>query len=735
MAIKSNQKPQLQDKPIDLILDGILIPLIFIALVLIKIGNFIFWLLKIFLRLPRLPRFKLPTFPKITISLPKITPLRVPRFPRIFLPRLSLRLRWFMVGTLFTLIFVFLPYQAFVWLTSLPHPQLLSVREIPVTTKIFDRHGFLLYEIYAEQNRIPVPLKDIPQSLKEATIAIEDKEFYNHPGFSVRGILRASKEIIFNHKLQGGSTITQQLIRSALLTPELTLNRKIKEILLSFWAERLYNKNQILEMYFNQVPYGGTAWGVEAAAQTYFGKKVSDLDLAEAAFLAGLPSAPSVYSPFGSQPELGLDRQQEVLSKMVEQGFITKDQELEAGQEKLTFAPPKTEIKAPHFVMFVKDLLEKNYGPRLVQTGGLQVITSLDLPTQEMAQEIVSQETEKLTPLRVGNGAALITNPQTGEILAMVGSRDYFDLEKEGNVNIALAKRQPGSSIKVVNYTLALERGFTAASILDDSPITFQVAGQPAYTPVNYDGKFHGKIPLRQALANSYNVPAVKVLAQLGVTNMIAKGKDMGINSWQDESRYGLSLTLGGGEVTMLDMARVYGTLANAGQREDLTAILKVSDYKGQVLEEFRPKPGFPATSPAVAFILANILADNNARTAAFGPNSLLSVPGKTVSVKTGTSNDLRDNWAIGFTPSFVVVTWVGNNNNSPMSRVASGVTGATPIWQQIMANLLKDKPDETLSPPEDIVKVAVCDHSEFFIRGTERNVVCALRPSPSPSL
>lgn len=767
MATKGKQKPQLQDEPIDLILDGVLIPLIFVALLLIKIGNFILLLLKIFPRFLKFPHFKLPTFPQITLSLPKISlpktvipgkpwpkvsppKISLPKInlPGISLPRPSLRLRWFILGIFFSFLFIFIPYQAWVFLSSLPRPQLLSTREIPMTSKIFDRHGFLLYEIYAEQNRIPVTLSEIPNSLKEATIAIEDKEFYNHPGFSVRGILRAAKEIVLNHEIQGGSTITQQLVRSALLTPELSLNRKLKEIILSFWAERLYNKNQILEMYFNQVPYGGTAWGVEAASELYFGKKVSELDLAESAFLAGLPSAPSVYSPFGSHPEQGLSRQKDVLRKMVEQGFISPQQEFTADEEKLIFAAPKTEIKAPHFVMYVKDLLEKKYGPRLVQAGGLQVTTSLDLSLQETVQKIVSAEIEKLTPLNVGNGAALVTNPKTGEILAMVGSRDYFGSAEPkvassdsdasfgqpfgGNFNVTTALRQPGSSIKVVNYALALEKGFTAATILDDSPITFRVAGQPSYTPVNYDGKFHGKIPLRQALANSYNVPAVKVLAQLGVNNMIAKGQAMGIGSWQDESRYGLSLTLGGGEVTMLDMARVYGTLANQGERKDLTAVLKVSDYSGKILEEFGEKPGTQAISPSVAFILSNILADNQARIPAFGANSLLNVPGKTVSVKTGTSNDLRDNWAIGFTPSFVVVTWVGNNSNAPMSWVASGVTGATPIWQQIMISLLSDKADEPILPPPDVIKLTVCGRSDFFIIGTEKNIACPL-PSPSP--
>lgn len=737
MARKSRQNLQKKLRPITII-DRVLIPLLIILAILIKIGDGVRWIFRTILRTSlllrrirvKLPKIKFPKPPKprvptIKISLPK---------PKIIFPRIKPQWKWFLTGIFFTFIFIFIPYQSWLALKSLPHPRLLSVREIPVTTKIFDRNGFLLYEIYAEQNRTPVSLAEIPKFLKEATIAIEDRDFYTHPGFSVKGIVRAAKEIILTRRLQGGSTITQQLVRSALLTPEASLVRKTKEIILSFWAERIYSKDQILEMYFNQVPYGGTAWGVEAAAQTYFGKDVTRLSLAESAFLAGLPSAPSVYSPYGTHPELGTLRQQEILRKMVEQGFITNQQEEEARSEKPEFIPPKTEIAAPHFVMYVKELLEKKYGPRLVSMGGLRVTTTLDLPTQEMAQEIVANEVEKLAGLRVGNGAALVTNPKTGEILSMVGSKDYFNLEEEGNVNIALSLQQPGSAIKVVNYAVALQKDFTAATILDDSPITFKVAGQPPYTPVNYDGKFHGKIPLRAALGNSYNVPAVKVLSRLGVENMIEQGRKMGITSWKDKSRFGLSLTLGGGEVTMLDMARVYGTLANEGKRQELAAILKVSDYKGQVLEEARARQGLAAIPPGVAFILANILADNQARAAAFGTNSLLVIPGKTVSVKTGTSNDLRDNWAIGFTPSYVVVTWVGNNNNSPMSWVASGITGATPIWHQVMKNLLEDKEDEPIFPTEGIVKATVCGRTEYFIKGTEKNIACPPPPSPSPT-
>ncbi|MCL4382477.1 MAG: transglycosylase domain-containing protein [Patescibacteria group bacterium] len=735
--------------------DVLVLPFVLLFFFLIKIGDTVRWffkvlwqLIKIFLSLrlklphPYFPRYRLPTLPKLRISLPKIS---LPQ-PQIKLPSLKGRPQGqgFILGVFFTLIFVLLPYETWLMLEKLPHPQLLAVREIPVTTKIFDRNGFLLYEIYAEQNRTPVTLAEIPPFLKQATIAIEDKEFYNHLGFSPRGILRATREIILHRRIQGGSTITQQLIRSALLNQEVTLPRKIKEIILSFWAERIYSKDQILEMYFNQVPYGGTAWGIEAASHTYFGKSVKDLNLAEASYLAGLPASPSVYSPFGIHPEQGLTRQKEVLQRMMEDSYLDETAKLKAEETKLQFATPKTEIKAPHFVMYIKDLLERKYGSRLVQMGGLRVTTTLDLPTQEIAQSLVTNEVERLKSLNVGNGAVLITNPKTGEILAMVGSKDYFGASSslsfkqfEGAFNVTLALRQPGSSIKVVNYALALTNGLTAATVLDDTPATFQVPGQPPYTPKNYDGKFHGQVTLREALANSYNVPAVKILAQMGVKKMIEQGKKMGIASWPDENRYGLSLTLGGGEVTMLDMARVYGTLANQGEKEELVSLLKITDYKGQVLEEHRSSQGETVLPAGVAFILSNILADNHARSAAFGLNSLLVVPGKTVAVKTGTSNDLRDNWAIGFTPSYVVVTWVGNNDNSPMNWVASGVTGATPIWQQLMINLLKDKPDELILPGEDILRADVCGKSEYFLKGTFKNLSCPSRltvePSPSP--
>jgi len=391
--------------------------------------------------------------------------------------------------------------------------------------------------------------------------------------------------------------------------------------------------------------------------------------------------------------------------------------------------------------MYVKQLLEEAYGPRLVEQGGLRVTTSLDITLQDKVQEIVRSNIDALSAYHVGNGAAVVTDPRNGQILAMVGSRDYFDLENDGNVNLALSLRQPGSSIKVVTYAEALETGMTAATLINDAPIVYQSAGTTPYTPVNYDGKFHGLVPLRSALANSYNIPAVKTLAAIGIPAMMAKAKLMGINSWStDPSNYGLSLTLGSAEVTMLDMARVYDTLANGGTRVDLNPILEVKDYEGHVLNDTQTPQSIAAVNPGVAWILSNILADNAARTPAFGPNSGLVIPGKTVSVKTGTTNDKRDNWADGYTPSYTVIVWVGNNDNTPMNQaIASGITGATPIWHDIMTELLKDRPDEVALQPNTVTSMPCYNNRvEYFIQGTEppggRCVpIPTITPTPTP--
>lgn len=628
---------------------------------------------------------------------------------------------------------------------DLPSPTKLGRYDIPLSTKIYDRNGTLLFDIFAEQNRTPVPLSDIPQVVQQATIAIEDKDFYRHGGINpIGGMLRALYATITGKRLQGGSTITQQLVKSALLTPERTLTRKIKEIILAFWMEMLYPKKKILELYLNQVPYGGTAWGIETASEKYFGKTVKELTLGEAALLAGLPQAPTLYSPFGAHPELSASRQKEVLRRMVEDGYISQAHADEAAQQKLEFKQ-ETGIQAPHFVMYVKGILEEKYGQHLVERGGLKVTTTLDFNVQEYAQATVTAEVAKLQNLRVSNGAALITKPATGEILAMVGSTDYF-ASPSGSFNVTTGLRQPGSSIKPINYAIGIEnREITPATMFLDVPSCFANINLPAYCPKNYDGKFHGPVQARFALGNSYNVPAVKMLYLNSVHTMVASASAFGLDTIVDPDRYGLSLTLGGGEVRMTDMAEAFSIFANAGIRRDLVAILKVIDKDGKILEEYKDPnldkdvpsqlllSGDRVVSTETAFLMSHILLDNNARTAAFGPSSALVIPGHAVSVKTGTTDDLRDNWTIGYTPQFLAITWVGNNDNTPMNQaLVSGVTGAAPIWNKLMRKVLEGKADIWPKQPEGIVSAQICEISgllptdagcttrtEFFIKGT----------------
>lgn len=599
-------------------------------------------------------------------------------------------------------------------------PKVTSIASLdnsPQSSKIYDRNGELLYTIYAQRNQTFVPIDKIPKDIQLATIAIEDKDFYHHGAIDIRGIARALYANTFKGDFQGGSTITQQLVKNSLLSQERTVTRKIREVILAYVVEALYSKDEILEMYLNKVSYGGTAYGVEAASQTYFGKPASQLTLAESAYLAGLPEAPSVYGPFGARPELGKTRQEEILTAMQAQGYISPKEKASAEKAEITFSELQNKIKAPHFVFYVKDLLTQKYGAQVVEQGGLEVITSLDLKTQDMAQLAVASEVAKLEPNNVTNGAALITDPGTGEILAMVGSRDFFDSENDGNVNVTIAKRQPGSSIKPINYATGLIKGFTASTPLIDNATCFPTPGQKPYCPVNYDGKYHGITHMRDALANSYNIPAVKMLKANGIDSMIATASAMGITTFDEPERYGLSLTLGGGEVKMIDMAQAFGVFANLGYKVNLQPILKVTDKTGKVLEEYDPpkKPierGEKVIPEGVAFIISHILQDNGARTPAFGANSPLKINGYPVSVKTGTTNDYRDNWTIGYTPSFLTVVWVGNNDNSQMRGVVSGISGAAPIWHEIMESLLEGTDPEPLRQPASVVGKNICADS-----------------------
>lgn len=641
-------------------------------------------------------------------------------------PSFLYKFKFLLIGFILSSLFIFLPLVFFIFISELPNPSNLSVKNIPKTTKILDRNGVLLYEIYVNQNRTIVRLSELPRFLKDATIAIEDKDFYTHPGFDLRGIIRAFVTNIKKEGFQGGSTITQQLIKSAFLTPDINIARKIKEVVLAFWAERTYTKNQILELYFNYVPYGGTTWGASSASEVYFGKKVQNLTLGEAAFLAGLPRAPSVYSPYSGNKVLWKKRQKEVLDAMVRLSYIKKDQADAAYKEELVFNSPSVPLKAPHFVMYVKDLLVKKYGLSEVERGGLQIKTSLDLQTQAMVEKTVADEVANDVALNIGNGAALVTNPQNGDVLAMVGSKNYFDKENDGNVNITTSLRQPGSTIKLITYTLGLSEGLTEATLLDDSPLTIVYPGAPPYVPVNYDGQFRGKVTLRMALGNSFNIPAVRLAQKYGVEKIVRFGREMGVSSWTDSSRYGISITLGGAETTMTDLATAFGTIANKGKRIDLDPVLEIQDAYGKEIYKKSPQPR-QVVDEGVAFIISDILADNSARILEFGANSALVVPGRRVSVKTGTTDYKRDNWTVGFAEDRLVATWVGNNDNTPMNQaLASGITGAAPMWNKIISTLLKDVQESPVIVPENVIKKPCGGREAYFIKGTEGSAMCS---------
>ncbi len=599
-----------------------------------------------------------------------------------------------------------------VWmLRDIPNPRKLSSGDFPESSQIFDRNGKLIYEIYTDKRRQEATLESVPEKLVLATLAIEDAGFYKHFGFDVRGILRGLYRTIIQGRLQGGSTLTQQLVKNALLSPERTWGRKIKEAILTLATEIMYSKKEILEMYLNQTPYGGTLWGVETAARGIFNKEVTDLNLAEAALLAGLPGSPTRYSPF-AHPDAAKKRQEMVLARMEELKYISLKEKQTAEAEKLNYYVKKDKLSAPHFVFYVKEKLIEKYGLKKVTEGGLKVWTTLDLDLQNYTQEQVVNEVGKLNKYNVTNGAALVTESRSGQILAMVGSKDYFANDIEGKYNVVTALRQPGSSIKPLNYAVGIETGkVTAASIFNDAGTCFQVENQKAYCPTNYGNKYYGIQNLRQSLANSLNIPAVKMLKINGLANFVASASAMGISTFNNPDDFGLSLTLGGGEVYMTDMGTAFGALANMGVRQALTPILKVTDKNNKVLEEYKYVPGERVLSAATAFIISEILSDDGARNMVFGSGSMLNIKKHPeVAVKTGTTNDLRDNWTVGYTPDYVTVTWVGNNDNSKMSGVVSGTSGAAPIWNKVMTKLLEDKTVKRFPKPEGVTGITVCN-------------------------
>jgi len=594
---------------------------------------------------------------------------------------------------------------------NIPNPKKLSSGEYSETSQIFDRNGALLFEMYSDKRRTSVSLDEVPESVIKATLAIEDNNFYHHHGFDVKGILRGLYRTTVEKRLQGGSTLTQQLVKNGLLTPERTWKRKAKEAILTVITELLYSKDQILEMYFNQTPYGGTIWGISAATKGIFNKELKDITLAEATLLAGLPGSPTKYSPF-VHPDAAKQRQELVIKRMEDLKYITKEEADKARAEPLNYYVSKSNIKAPHFVFYVREYLVEKYGAKVVNEGGLKITTSLDLAIQDYAQEVVASEIAKLTKYNVTNGAVVITAPKTGEVLAMVGSKDYFANDIDGKYNVTTALRQPGSSIKPLNYAVGIETGkATAASIFEDGPTCFGVENQKNYCPTNYGGAYHGIQTLRNSLGNSLNIAAVKMLKLNGLETFVASASAMGISTFKNASDYGLSLTLGGGEVMMTDMATAFGVLANQGVRQDLNTIIKVVGKDGKVLEELNYVPGDRVLSRETSYIISHILSDDGARGMVFGRGSMLNIKDHPeVSVKTGTTNDLRDNWTIGYTQDYVTTVWVGNNDNSKMRGIASGTTGASPIWGKIMTYLLKEKQVKKLTRPADVVGMNVCN-------------------------
>lgn len=610
-------------------------------------------------------------------------------------------------------LFFFLSGAVLLWASTLEIPDLKSIetRKVEQSTKIYDRTGkVLLFDLHDNAQRTIVPIEEISRQVKNATVAIEDAEFYQHGGIKISSIIRAVLVNLgsFGYE-QGGSTITQQVVKNSLLTTDKTVARKIKEWVLAIKLDQTLPKEKILELYLNESPYGGAVYGIEEAAQTFFGKTSSEVSLAEAAYLAAVPQAPTYFSPYGNHRDALEERKNLVLSRMRDLEFITDEEYQEAKKEKVVFAPPKdSSIIAPHFVFFVREYLENKYGKRSIEEDGYRVITTLDATLQSYAEGVVNQYAlDNQEKFNAENAALVAIDPRTGEILTMVGSRNYFDKDIDGNFNVALAKRQPGSSFKPFVYAAALEKGYTPETVVFDLKTQFSTACRydslneenPCYSPNNYDGVFHGPMTLRNALAQSVNVPAIKVLYLVGIDNAIRLARDMGISTLTNAAQYGLTLVLGGGEVTLLDMTSAYATFANNGERIPPTPILRIEDRAGNIIEE-APHRASRILPEQVALQISDMLADNDARAPAFGQTSALNFPGKDVAVKTGTTNDYRDAWILGYTPNIAVGAWAGNNDNSPMEKKVAGFIVA-PLWNAFMQKAMAIRDVEYFQKPD----------------------------------
>lgn len=602
----------------------------------------------------------------------------------------------FFITGIFIIVGVFTYYAK-----DLPEPGKVSTRNITESTKIYDRTGeHILYEIHGEEKRTLISFDEMPANVKYATLSLEDRDFYSHGGIKISAILRAIfKDLLTGSHAQGGSTITQQFVKNSLLTNEKTYTRKIKEVILSIEMEHVFEKNEILEMYLNEIPYGSNAYGIEAAAQTFFNKNAKDLTLDESALLASLPNAPSYYSPFGSHLEQLKNRQEIALNTMADLQFISQEEADQAKEiDVLSKIDPRIDnIKAPHFVMYIRDYLENKYSQETVETGGLKVYTTLDWDKQQAAEQIVAELAEKNISYDAENAALVAIDPKTGQILVMVGSKNFFNKSIDGQVNVAIRDRQPGSSIKPFVYLTALTKGYTPDTILFDVKTNFNSLDdtEEEYTPQNYDGNFRGPVKLKEALPMSLNIPAVKTLYLSGIKDSITLIKSLGITTLNEPDRYGLSLVLGGGEVKLLDHVSAYATLAAEGIHREKTGILRVEDSKGSILEHFEGSQGTRVVEEKYITAIDHILSTNEYRSPVFGENNPLSFKDRSVAGKTGTTNEYRDGWTMGYTPSLAVGVWVGNNDNHPMKPGADGSIVAAPIWRAFMNEALKDSPIE----------------------------------------
>jgi len=599
----------------------------------------------------------------------------------------------------------------FAWINhNLPQPDKLLQREVAQSTKIYDRTGkTILYEIFANEKRTIIDLSKIPQNLIWATIVVEDKGFFQHQGFDLQAILRSIIiDVLQGGKVQGGSTLTQQFVKNAFLTSEKTYIRKIKELLLAYQIEKKFSKKEILQMYFNEIPYGSNAYGIEAASQIYFNKSACDLTLDESALLAAITKATTYYSPYGGNREKLIERRNFILRTMAAEGYITDVASKQAQNiDTLGKIVLKHEnIIAPHFVMYVKKQLIEKYGQRQVEQGGLKVITTLDINKQNIAEEIITQRAERNEKIFQASNAALVSiDVPTGEILSWVGSKDFFNKEIDGQVDIVTSSRQPGSSFKPIVYAAAFEKGLTPDTILFDVETNFGPAGGGDYIPKNYNEKYYGPVTIRKALAGSLNIPGVKALYLTGIKNSLDLAKKMGYTTLTEPDRYGLSLVLGGGEVKLLEHTAAFGIFAREGKKIPTTCILRVENNQGKILEETDTK--FVESQQVISIQTArqinDILSDNQARSYVFGEKSSLTLANRPVAAKTGTTNNSRDAWTVGYTPNLVTGVWVGNNNNQIMVGKADGSALAAPIWNEFMKKVLSDTPVKKFNSPEEI--------------------------------